>query len=206
MTHHFFHCPGVLGLCLSHKITVWDFVCWPWAQAVSTWQPYHKYQRMVFMARLTAHVSFVENVSQRRRFSPFFTSFFLLFFTDDTVRLCWCGRLFLRLFAFRKLNSFALVAAKHQWFERWQLDKSKWLQDTGKASTINNILQFDRVPFVPQCCGAVFLYVVFPWFCPSYTVYVKLPRFKDSKIRNPLPAQALILRGQTSITLQIKSI
>lgn len=51
-------------------------------------------------------------------------------------------------------------------------------------------------------CFHSFFHVVFLWFCSFYP-YVKLLHFKDSKIQNSLPAEALIFKGQTLITLKL---
>lgn len=50
------------------------------------------------------------------------------------------------------------------------------------------------------CC--IFPYVVLQWFSPS-CVYMKLPASRIARLRIPLPAEALIARGQTLITLKI---
>lgn len=74
----------------------------------------------------------------------------------------------------------------------------------------DNLIHFDRryMPMktfseaITMWLYCIFPYVVFQWFSPS-CAYMKLPASRIARLRIPLPAEALIARGQTLITLKI---
>ena len=214
MTHCFFHCPGVLGLCLSHEVTLWVFMCWPWVQSVSAWLSYHKYQLFLgsqldwqlmtncFCWDCATEV-LIHLIFHFQQGQPFFS-----FFADVVV--CFEAAYHLQSKGHGTCSSKAAViwAPTIKCVLKTQLIVNncmlKLMETIDRNQPYCNLAMwvFFFTPHRGFGLSKSFFHVVFPWFCP-FSVYVKWPHFKDCKIRKSSNNRELVSQRSYFNTLKI---